>query len=150
MDVFSVDREERMFLFPATEEQVSASDLLIGGSSEGTAGCDWYDSPIFIGTNYYSAEEEVTLEDTGRWLPACTLIAMAVPYFDPEICRTTPTPSRFEFEMEMTLVVRFSGLSSATGMLYFEGTGEQTEFGAGGPTQTGSEFRSRAAIQLTR
>jgi hypothetical protein len=153
MDVFSPDRENQMFMFPATAEQISPSQMLIGGSSEGTgstAGCDWYDSPIFIGTNYYYAEDEVTVEDTGRWLPACTLLALAVPYFDPEICRSTPTPSQFEFEMEMTLVVRFSDMNSATGMLYFEGTGEQTEFGGGDPTQTTSEFRARAPVRLTR
>jgi hypothetical protein len=153
MDVYDAERDNQMFMFPATADQLGAAEMLIGGEEGASAsgsGCGWYDAPIFIGTNYYYAEDEVTLDDTGRWLPACTLLAISVYYFDPEVRRSTPTPSRFEFEMEMTLVVRFSSTDHASGMLYFEGTGENTEFGAGGPDQTMSEFRARAPVELTR
>jgi hypothetical protein len=152
MHVRGSDPGEQMFLFAATEAQIAASAPLIDpeGAEASGPGCDWYDSPLFIGTNYYYAEEEVSADDTGQWLPACTLIALAVYGFDPALCRTTPTPSRTEFEMEMTLLVRFSGSGHASGVLYFEGTGEETELGAGGGDQAVSEFRARAEVELTR
>jgi hypothetical protein len=152
MHVTSPDGENEMFMFPATDAQVEAAQPLIDGGEADMArpGCDWYDSPLFIGTNYYLGYQEVTADDAGQWLPGCGFLAMAVSSFDPEWCRIPPTPGQSEFEMDMTLVVRFSGPDQASGMLYFEGTGENTELGAGGPAQTSSEFRARAEVELSR
>lgn len=155
MYVQSVDQEGDMDLFPAAEAQVVAAGPLIDpGGEEDTApstpGCDWTESPLVIGTNYYSGEEEVTADEATEWLPSCAILSLVVPYFDPDWCRRTRDPSRSSFEMEMTLVLRFSGPGHASGMLYFEGSADRTEFGGGVPTETSSVFRAAAPVQLSR
>ncbi len=141
------DGGTHMFLFPATEEQIEAAGPLMGEDGSGP-GCDWYDSPLFIGTNYYYGNEGLEMEDTGRWLPACSLLTISVDYFDPERCRE-PAPDEYDFEMEMTLVVRFSGSRHASGMLYHEGAGLNPDAGDD-VRQTTAEFRVRATVELTR
>ncbi|MDX1745012.1 MAG: hypothetical protein R3324_03665 [Halobacteriales archaeon] len=155
MHVQNVGQEGDMDLFPATEAQLSFAEPLIEPDGDedpapSTPGCDWFESPLFIGTNYYVGEEEVTAEDATEWVPSCAVLSLVVPYFDPDWCRRTRDPSRSSFEMEMTVVLRFSGQAHASGMLYFEGSGESTEFGGGAPTETSSVFRAAAPVQLSR
>ena len=61
-----------------------------------------------------------------------------------------PHSTEFELEMGMTLVLRFSDAGNASGMIYFEGTGTETECSAGMPTETSSEFRAGAPVTLSR
>jgi hypothetical protein len=154
MHVQSADLAEEMTMFPATSEQEDAAETLIGagaGETGGTSGpeCDWYDAPLFIGTNFYSGYE-VDTQDFGRWLPTCVLMSLLVYNVDPGSCRGLQTPSELELEMEMTLVLRFSDAGNASGMIYFEGTGKETEYSAGMPTETSSEFRAGAPVTLSR
>lgn len=148
MHMTSPDGEDEMYLFPATEEQVEAAGALIGAVASGP-GCDWYDSPLFIGTNFYYGNEGVELQDVGEWRPSCTVLAMAGETIDPEQCHTRPAPEDADFEMEMTLVVRFSGRGYASGMVYWEGQLEDDDLGEDVAT-TISEFRARAAVELKR
>lgn len=141
------DGEIHMFLFPATDAQIEAAGPLIGEDAPGP-GCDWYDSPLFIGTNYYYGNEALETVDVGRWAPACSLLRLSVDYFDPERCRE-PDPDEYDFEMEMTVVVRFSGSSHASGMLYHEGAGLNPDVDDD-VRGTTAEFRARATVELTR
>jgi hypothetical protein len=148
MHVTSPDGENEMYMFPATEEQIEAAGALIGRNAS-RPGCDWYDSPLFIGTNYYYGNEGVQVEDVGQWLPSCTVLAMAGEAIAPERCHSRPAAEDSDFEMEMTLVLRFAGRSLATGMLYFEGELEDDDLGEEAAA-TISEFRARAAVEVKR
>lgn len=141
------DGETHMFLFPASDDQIAAAGPLMGKDASGP-GCDWYDSPLFIGTNVYYGNEGLEIEDTGRWLPACSLLTLSVDYFDPERCREL-APDEYDFEMEMTVVLRFSGSGHASGMLYHEGAGLDPD-ADDDLDRTVAEFRTRATVELTR
>jgi len=142
------DGETHMFLFPASEEQVAAAGPLMGEDAPGP-GCDWYDSPLFIGTNYYYGQAALELEDTGRWSPACALLAISTADVDPERCRE-PDPDEYDMEIEMTLVIRFSGSGHASGVLYHRGAGLNPDVGEDLDRSASAEFRTRAIVEFTR
>jgi len=148
MHVTNPDGDEEMYLFPATEEQVEAAEALIGANASGPE-CDWYDSPLFIGTNFYYGNEGLHLRDVGQWRPSCTALAMSGESVDPARCHTRPAPADADFEMEMTVVVRFSGSGYASGMVYWEGALEDDDLGEE-LASTISEFRARAPVELMR
>ena len=148
MHATSPTSEDGMYFFPATEAQLAAAESMLGGAPA-RSGCDWSDSPLFIGTNFYYGNEGLHLEDWGEWRPSCEALAMAGEPINPTRCHTRPAPEDADFQMEMTLVLRFAGPEYASGMLYFRGQQEDGDLGEDDSVVI-SEFRARATVELTR
>lgn len=148
MHATSPTSEDEMYFFPATDEQRPAAETMLGGATP-RPGCDWTDSPVIIGTNFYYGSEGLHLEDWGRWRPGCEALAMAGEPVDPTMCHTRPAPEDVDFRMEMTLVLRFAGRNYASGVVYFRGEQRDADF-ADDDSAVISEFRARAAVELTR
>lgn len=145
VEITSADLAEGMVMFPAAEQQQGEATQLLGAKSAGTASaCTWSSLPTLIGTNFYSAfgKEFYAMADS---LSFCENFRKkmeaknAGPYYSrPDVkewykkhCSDKQLPS--PFEMEMTMVLRFSSANHGSGTVYFKGKDEMSTFNSSAP-----------------
>jgi hypothetical protein len=160
IDARSPDGEVHMLVFPTAEMQEPAANAVVGEPPEGegsTSSCDWYALPTLTGTNHFYASTvnvENILERRSGFLHTLMLcenqddpgldFEKTYPPITEEVCKEyeerleeelagpgqEPIRGTEDFEMAMTLVVRFTSTNSASGSLYFEGSMDEAQFRA--------------------
>ena len=153
IDVESADLAEKMIMFPSAPAQQNQASQLLGAQTAGNAaasgsGCDWYSLPIMIGTNHYVSKSvnyvHYYSNHAANCAPGATGWGLGGTFYSAEFdknmtmeeyCTSTP-PGRFD--MEMTIVLRFTNSQSGSGSVHYTGK------------QDGVNFAASARVTLTR
>lgn len=136
IEAVAADLSGDMVLYPASGwEQEQAEEWVGLGAGEAVdSGCGWSTTPVVVGTNwYYSGAGE--LYSWMLWQEFCSEPGNAEwvgPQCDPSDPMWSPPPS--QFEMEMTLMLRFQTPDYGAGGVFFQGStvveGKTYRFGA--------------------
>lgn len=137
----AADLSDGIIMYPAGGPTLGVTEDYIEVASEVAidSGCEWSSSPILIGTNsYFSLGSEYV-----AWMMTQDYCELARANFEAhggeswatERYRETyrcdrPEPQREDFEMEMTLLLRFQTPGFGAGMVFFEGEADGVGFGA--------------------